>query len=102
MLDVKPHVLRYWESQFEQLAPAKNRAGNRIYRPQDIEFITQIRHLVHEERFTIEGARQQLQSGKEGSAAKTGPLTLPERALFASLRTQLEGIRDLLTPPAMR
>lgn len=100
MLDLKPHVVRYWESQFEQLAPSKNRAGNRVYRPEDIEFITRVRHLVHEERFTIEGARQQLRDTEPGTAARADVLPLPERAFLASLRAQLEGVQELLTPPA--
>jgi DNA-binding transcriptional MerR regulator len=54
--------LRYWESEFEQLKPAKNRAGNRIYTNKDIKLILYIRQLLREERYTIEGAKQVLKS----------------------------------------
>ena len=52
------YVLRYWESEFEQLKPAKNRAGNRIYTNRDIKLILYIKKLLRDERYTIEGAKQ--------------------------------------------
>ena len=60
--DLEQYVLRYWESEFEQLKPAKNRAGNRIYTNRDIKMILYIRKLLREERYTIEGAKQVLAS----------------------------------------
>lgn len=60
--DLEQYVLRYWESEFEQLKPAKNRAGNRIYTNKDIKLILYIRQLLREERYTIEGAKQVLKS----------------------------------------
>ena len=59
---LEQYVLRYWESEFEQLEPAKNRAGNRIYTNRDIKLILHIKKLLREERYTIEGAKQVLQS----------------------------------------
>jgi DNA-binding transcriptional MerR regulator len=56
--DLEQYVLRYWESEFEQLKPAKNRAGNRIYTNRDIKLILHIKKLLREERYTIEGAKQ--------------------------------------------
>ncbi len=58
--DLEPHVLRYWESEFPQLRPKKNRAGNRAYREKDIEIITYIRHLLYSEQYTIPGAKKKL------------------------------------------
>ncbi len=58
--DLEQYVLRYWESEFEQLGPAKNRAGNRIYTSKDIKLILFIKRLLREERYTIEGAKQVL------------------------------------------
>ena len=55
---LKPYVLRYWESEFSNLSPAKNRAGNRVYTEKDINRILEIKRLLYQERFTIEGARQ--------------------------------------------
>jgi DNA-binding transcriptional MerR regulator len=60
LLDVKPHVLRYWETQFSVLKPRKNRAGNRVYRPEDLKVLFRIRELLYDRRFTIEGARKKL------------------------------------------
>jgi DNA-binding transcriptional MerR regulator len=60
--DLEQYVLRYWESEFEQLKPAKNRAGNRIYTNKDIKLILYIRQLLREERYTIEGAKQVLKA----------------------------------------
>ena len=51
---LKPHVLRYWESQFDLLQLAKNRAGNRVFRPKEIELVLLIKHLLYEKKFTIE------------------------------------------------
>ncbi len=57
---LKAYVLRYWETEFKQLAPPKNRAGNRTYRQKDIDFILLLKDLLHEQKFTIEGARIKL------------------------------------------
>jgi DNA-binding transcriptional MerR regulator len=57
---VKPHVLRYWETEFPTLKPKKNSAGNRHYRERDIELVLAIKHLLHTDQFTIKGARQKL------------------------------------------
>ena len=58
---VKPYVLRYWESEFRWMAPAKSRSKQRLYRQRDIEVIQLIKRLLYEEKFTIKGARRKLQ-----------------------------------------
>ena len=63
--DLKQYVLRYWESEFPQLSPAKNRAGNRTYREKDIELVNFIKTLLYEKKYTIEGARQKLKEMQE-------------------------------------
>jgi DNA-binding transcriptional MerR regulator len=57
---LKPHVLRYWETQFKGIQPVKNRAGNRAYRRREIEMVQLVKKLLYEQKFTIEGARQRL------------------------------------------
>ncbi|MDG5813458.1 MerR family transcriptional regulator [Chitinispirillales bacterium ANBcel5] len=57
---LEPHVLRYWEHEFGQLNPKKNRAGNRAYKEKDIETVKYIKRLLYEDKFTIEGAKKQL------------------------------------------
>lgn len=60
MVGVKPHVLRYWETQFSVLRPRKNRAGNRMYRPEEVQLLMRIKDLLYARRFTIEGAKKRL------------------------------------------
>src|SRR5581483_5412334 len=62
LLGVETYVLRYWESEFPSLAPKKSGTGHRLYRRKDVELLLRIKHLLYEKRFTIEGARQSLQS----------------------------------------
>jgi DNA-binding transcriptional MerR regulator len=60
MTDLEQHVLRYWESEFEQLKPRKNRAGRRVYTDDDIAMVRRIQHLLKDEKYTLEGAKQVL------------------------------------------
>ena len=60
LTNLKQHVLRYWETEFPNLRPSKNRAGNRIYRPKDLDVIMQIKKLLYEEHYTIQGAREKI------------------------------------------
>ena len=57
---LKQYVLRYWESEFSQLRPSKNKGGNRIYRSHDIDTIMEIKSLLYDRKFTIKGAQQHL------------------------------------------
>jgi len=68
MTELKPYVLRYWETEFPILKPSKNRAGNRVYRDSDIELIFHIKDLLYDQKYTIEGARQQLDHYKENGS----------------------------------
>ncbi len=63
--ELKPYVLRYWETEFRQLSPPKNRAGNRTYRQKDIEVIEKIKDLLYNRKFTIKGARTLLNSRED-------------------------------------
>ena len=60
---LKKYVLRYWETEFTQLKPPKNRAGNRTYRKKDIDVVHKIKELLYKNKFTIEGARKQMETG---------------------------------------
>src|SRR5690349_22814667 len=62
LLGVEPYVLRYWETEFSILSPKKSGTGHRLYRRKDVELLLRIKHLLYDKRFTIEGARQSLQS----------------------------------------
>ena len=79
LTDLKPHVLRYWESQFRFLHPAKNRSGNRVYQRREIELILLVKHLLYSEKYTIEGARQKVDEQRKGGDLRTaarGALTM--------------------------
>ena len=95
---LKPHVLRYWESQFEVLSPSKNRAGNRVYRSKDIELVLLVKHLLYEEKYTIEGAnRRLLEMRKEGELkGERQEVVAPE--FLAGIKAELEALQELLTP----
>jgi DNA-binding transcriptional MerR regulator len=91
---VKPHVLRYWETEFRSLRPQKTRSQQRVYRRKDLEHLLRIRHLLYEERFTIEGARTRLRElGHEEGPAPERPLPLLEREALSKLK---QGIVELL------
>jgi DNA-binding transcriptional MerR regulator len=70
LTDLKPHVLRYWESQFRFLNPAKNRSGNRVYQRKEIELIQLVKHLLYHEKYTIEGARQKIDEHRRSGVVK--------------------------------
>ena len=67
LMDLEPHVLRYWESEFEMLHPRKNRAGRRVYTEEDIAMVRRIIHLLRVDKYTIAGARQVLERTGEGA-----------------------------------
>ena len=94
---LKPHVLRYWETQFNVLSPTKNRAGNRVYRPKEIELVLLVKHLLYEEKYTIEGAAKRLQEMRsEGELADERQDVL-EPEFLAGMKVELEALRDVLS-----
>lgn len=96
---LKPHVLRYWETQFEMLHPNKNRAGNRVFRPQEIEFILLVRNLLYVEKFTIEGARQKLKDMRRDGALEEERHEVLTSEVLHAMKEELEGLRRVLTLP---
>ncbi len=98
MTDLKPHVLRYWETAFPMLRPSKNQAGNRVYRPRDLELIRLIRRLLYDERFTVDGARQKIEELRHAGAEEQMELELPGVAQDPDpvLQEVCSEIRDIL------
>lgn len=104
IVGVKPHVLRYWETEFESLRPRKTGSGHRIYRRKDLELLLRIKELVYVEGYTIAGARRQLnqlQSGQSATSCEEKPIgptkeDLAERleALEKRGRETLEEMRE--------
>jgi DNA-binding transcriptional MerR regulator len=74
--DVKAHVLRYWETQFRMLKPKKNRAGNRMYRPHEMNLVLTIRDLLYRHGFTIAGAKRKLLEAKRMGNLEDGILNM--------------------------
>ena len=99
LADVKPYILRYWESEFKSLKPQKNAGGQRIYRRKDVELIAYIKKLLYEEKFTIEGAKQKLKDDRS-----TKQLELfredPKSTALIRVRQQLESLVSYLSTPS--
>lgn len=68
LLDLQPHVLRYWENEFDILSPTKSKSGQRLYRRKDVEVLDLIKDLLHRQKFTIKGARQHIKTLGVGKA----------------------------------
>ena len=91
---VKPHVLRYWEQEFTQLKPIKRRGNRRYYQHHEVLLIRRIRSLLYEQGFTINGARNRLETG---GAVSPERIVLAEKGLTnGALRARLQEIRALL------
>jgi DNA-binding transcriptional MerR regulator len=93
MIGVEAYVLRFWEKEFPHLKPRKNRAGNRTYQARDIQRIRQIKRLLHDEGYTIDGARQFLK--KDGKKAAADPAIERTRELLHQIRLEVEELLKL-------
>jgi len=105
---VEPYVLRYWESEFPQLAPKKSGTGHRLFRRKEVELVLEVKRLLYEKRFTIEGARLFLEQNKKKAAPKSiaKPAAAPQSqgglfggvpaAALAEIRRELAAIYKLL------
>src|SRR5437764_11583369 len=102
---IKPYVLRFWESAFPGLGPRKSRTGHRIYRKKDVELVLEIRRLLYEQRFTIEGALKVLAAKDKSNRPHVhlppppqhqGELFVSAHAYFQKIRRELNEILDLL------
>lgn len=99
LTDLKPHVLRYWESQFRFLSPAKTRAGNRAYQRREIELILLVKNLLYTERYTIDGARQRLDELRKGGLLKRSARSALGTETLRQLETELGELHGWLTAP---
>lgn len=96
LTDLKPHVLRYWESQFRFLNPAKNRSGNRVYKSREVELILLVKHLLYNEKYTIDGARLRIEQFRKGGELKAQATRAAGRTTLAEVRGQLDRVLQLL------
>jgi len=94
---VKSYVLRFWEKEFPQLKPKKNRSGNRSYQQKDIDLISQIKHLLYEEGYTIEGAKSKLKELKQSDLGETVAEKMHLQNLLAEVRKEISALLELLS-----
>ncbi len=100
---IKPYVLRFWESEFAGLGPKKSGTGHRLYRRKDVELVLEIKRLLYEKRFTIEGARKVLEakpkrdSVKPASQRRQGELFSATAAFYQELRRELNAILEIVS-----
>jgi DNA-binding transcriptional MerR regulator len=95
---LKPHVLRYWETQFDILRPTKNRAGNRVYRPKDVELVLLVKNLLYQQKYTIEGANQKLLDMRREGKLEGGQQEVLGPEFLSSMKGELEQLAKILTP----
>lgn len=99
LTELKPHVLRYWESQFKLLSPAKNRSGNRVYARREVELILLVKQLLYVEKYTIDGARQKLDAHRRGGALRGESRAALELETVEALERELQALQQLLDAP---
>ena len=97
MVGVKPHVLRYWETQFKMLRPKKGRGGARMYRKRDVEILFQVKQLLYDQKFTIAGARRKLLDERGGKEQIELSFSHTDREeMIRALRRDMEGLLEIL------
>jgi len=99
IVDLPAYVLRFWEGEFKMISPKRTASGQRLYRPKDIETILQIKNLLYDKKFTIEGAKKQLHQGgrpEPGQPALHGDTPGSTGPSLAEIRDELLQIRALL------
>ena len=96
---LKPYVLRYWETEFNQLSPPKNRAGNRTYRQKDIEIILKIKDLLYDKKYTIDGARNCLKEKdllhSEDNSSKSN--FEKDKIILSKIKDELKSILSIIS-----
>ena len=98
LVGVKPHVLRYWETQFSMLRPKKNRAGNRMYRPDEVKLLLHIKELLYARRFTIAGAKRRLLDERKDVTPQVelGFVDAERKLLLHEVKTELRSMLERL------
>ncbi|MDW7968232.1 MAG: MerR family transcriptional regulator [Thermoanaerobaculum sp.] len=93
---VKPFVLRYWEQEFPELAPAKQPGGQRVYRREDVLLVMRIKQLLYEEQFTVAGAKKRLAEEREAASAVPDKLDKHTSEQVQKLRQALSAVKQEL------
>lgn len=98
LVGLRPHVLRYWESQFPVLNPSKNRSGNRVYQRKEIKLILLVQRLLYKEKYTIEGAKRRLEQLRRGGELPSATSRALDSEMLGLLRSELQQVLDILRP----
>ncbi len=93
---LKPHVLRYWEAEFDLVLPSKNRTKQRLYRRKDVDMIMAIKRLLYKERYSIAGAKKKLVKGLKPKASKDDVDQGELKKALTDIKEELLSIKDLL------
>ena len=99
IVGLRPHVLRYWETQFPVLNPSKNRSGNRVYQRKEIKLILYVKQLLYDEKYTVEGAKQKLEQLRKGGELQEATKGVLDKQMVGSLRREMQYLMEVLTPP---
>jgi DNA-binding transcriptional MerR regulator len=97
LTEIKPYVLRFWEKEFAFLRPKKNKAGNRSYQQKDIDLINQIKHLLYEEGYTIEGAKSKLKNLRHDDLGPVVAEKMRLQSLLAEIRKEISALLEILS-----
>jgi len=96
LTNLKAYVLRYWETEFSSLKPPKNRAGNRTYRQKDIDIILEIKDLLYNKKYTIDGARNSILKKSDPSNSHS-MINEKQKVILSKIKIELKSILDLLS-----
>ena len=96
LVEIEQHVLRYWESQFLALRVKKNRAGNRVYKGSNIDLVFLVKHLLYERKFTIEGARKEIDEMENSFSDKVDKTYGLDSHYLAAMKKELRDLRMIL------
>jgi len=95
LVGLKEHVLRFWEKEFTQLKPRKSKSGRRIYTQEDLLVLQEIKRLLYEKKFTIPGARKELDKRYKHSSSATAPVKKNISTSTLNMKQRMEVIQEL-------
>ncbi len=93
---LKAHVLRYWETQFRAISPAKNRSGNRVYARREVELVLLVKQLLYTEKYTVDGARQKLDEHRRAGGLRGAAREALRRDAMVEIERELSAIVEVL------
>lgn len=96
LLDLKPHVLRYWEKEFPQVHPRKKFGRNRRYNPDDIELLKKIKYMLYTQKYTVDGVRKKLKEMQKNKNQIEFNFSEDKKEIKKKLINELKAVRELL------